>query len=238
MTLQPFPEQWERALCVAAHPDDLEYGTAVAVAHWMRHGKRVNYLMVTRGEAGMDSIRPEEAARIREHEERASAAAVGVGAVDFLSHTDGNVEYGLELRRDLARVIRMQKPEVVIGIYFGFRWPGGAYNQADHRHVGMALLDAVRDAGNRWVFPELNEFTEPWDGVELVAFQGSPEATHLQPVDGADLESGVASLEAQAAYLAELSAEFDARTFLTESVTAAGNQGGVPLGVAFEVFFP
>jgi LmbE family N-acetylglucosaminyl deacetylase len=238
VALEGFPQDWDSALCIAAHPDDLEYGAAVAVAHWVRQGKRISYLLATRGEAGIDAMRPEDASRVREQEERASAAAVGVGVVDFLNHPDGVVEYGMALRRDLARVIRQRQPDAVIGVHFGLRWPGGAYNQADHRHVGLAVLDAVRDAANRWIFPELNEFSEPWDGVRLVAFQGSPDATHLQPVDGEDLVAGVASLRAQVLYLSQFTEDFDPHQFLAGQVTAAGDLGGVPLAVAFEVFVP
>src|SRR6266545_505460 len=47
-------EDWQRVLCVAAHPDDLEYGAASAVARWTAQGKQVTYLIVTRGEAGLE----------------------------------------------------------------------------------------------------------------------------------------------------------------------------------------
>ena len=57
--LKPLDENWERALAVVAHPDDLEYGAASAVARWTSKGKQVNYLMVSRGEAGIDSMPPE-----------------------------------------------------------------------------------------------------------------------------------------------------------------------------------
>jgi len=237
--LEPFPTDWSRALCVVAHPDDLEYGAAVAVANWVRSGRSVSYLLVTRGEAGIDSLHPDDCGRVREAEERASAACVGVGAVDFLSeHHDGVVEYGLPLRRDLAAALRLGRPDIVVGIHFGLAWGGGAYNQADHRHVGLALLDAVRDAGNRWIFSELNEFSEPWSGTRLVAMAGSPSPTHAQPVTDADLTAGVDSLRCHELYLSALGGEFDPESFLTSNAVAAGDQAGVPLAVSFEVFRP
>jgi len=79
--LKPLDENWERALAVVAHPDDLEYGAASAVARWTSQGKQVNYLMVTRGEAGIDSMPPEETGPLREEEERISAGLVGVKTV-------------------------------------------------------------------------------------------------------------------------------------------------------------
>ena len=87
--LQPLDEDWESALAVVAHPDDLEYGAASAVARWTAQGKHVSYLMVTRGEAGIDSMPPEQTGLLREAEERTSAALVGVKTVEFLNHTDG-----------------------------------------------------------------------------------------------------------------------------------------------------
>src|SRR5215475_9133985 len=84
--LPALPEDWERCLAVAAHPDDIEYGTAGAVARWTAQGKQVTYLLATRGEAGIDGMRPERAAQIREAEERAGALEVGVDVVEFLDH--------------------------------------------------------------------------------------------------------------------------------------------------------
>ena len=71
--LGALPEDWERALAVVAHPDDLEYGAASAVARWTEQGKTIAYVLVTRGEAGIDTIEPAECARLREAEERARA---------------------------------------------------------------------------------------------------------------------------------------------------------------------
>jgi LmbE family N-acetylglucosaminyl deacetylase len=93
--LEPMPDDWTRALAIAAHPDDLEYGAAGAVAVWTDAGKDVRYLLVTRGEAGIDSMAPAECGPIREAEQRAGAAEVGVSTVEFLDHRDGTIEYGL-----------------------------------------------------------------------------------------------------------------------------------------------
>jgi hypothetical protein len=80
--LPELPESWDRCLCVVAHPDDIEYGTASAVARWTAQGKQVTYLLASRGEAGIDSVRPEDAAPLREREERAGASEVGVDVVE------------------------------------------------------------------------------------------------------------------------------------------------------------
>jgi LmbE family N-acetylglucosaminyl deacetylase len=152
--LNPLDENWERALAVVAHPDDLEYGAASAVARWTSQGKQINYLMVSRGEVGIDSMAPEETGPLREEEELVSARLVGVETVEFLDYQDGVIEYGLPLRRDIARAIRRHRPNVLITLNFQLTWGGPELNMADHRWVGLAVLDASRDAANRWIFPE------------------------------------------------------------------------------------
>lgn len=236
----PFPENWERALCVVAHPDDLEYGSASAIARWTSQGKTVSYLLATRGEAGIDGIRPEQAAPLREQEERNGAAEVGVETVEFLDYQDGVVEYGLPLRRDIARAIRRHRPEIIVSGALNIKMFGGMSNQADHRTVGLATLDAARDAGNRWIFPELlEEGLEPWGGARLVAMAGSSSPTHGVDVTGEPLRRGIKSLDAHDAYTAGLgdrAAGLVPSEFLSWVAQAAGPALGVEAAVLFEVY--
>src|SRR3954447_23141794 len=102
MPSAPMPDDWQRALVVAAHPDDIEYGIAAAVAVWTAAGKEVHYLLATRGEAGMAGVPPKESGPIREEEERRSAAVVGVTEVEFLDQRDGVLVAEPDLRRELA----------------------------------------------------------------------------------------------------------------------------------------
>jgi LmbE family N-acetylglucosaminyl deacetylase len=230
-------ESWDRALCVVAHPDDLEFGAAAAVARWTGQGKQVTYCMVTSGEAGIDGMEPDECRTVREAEQVASAEVVGVSEVDFLGLPDGVLEYGVALRRDIAAVVRRHRPEIVITGNFRDTWGGTNLNQADHIAVGKAVLDAVRDAGNRWIFPEqVADGLEPWGGVREVWAFGSPQATHA--VDTTDtFEAGVASLEAHHAYIDGLGWEhFDPREFLEGFARATGQRLGVAFGASFEVF--
>jgi LmbE family N-acetylglucosaminyl deacetylase len=203
MAAKPFPDDWQRALVVAAHPDDIEYGLAAAVSAWTTAGKDVHYLLATRGEAGMAGLSPEEAAPLREDEERRSAAVVGVTEVEFLDHRDGVLVAGPELRRDLAAAIRRHRPELVVTGYFGATWsPPGlspAYvNSADHRALGQSVLDAVADAGNEWIFPDLTE--EPWRGVTYIAVSEMLDPPHEVDVS-AEVEKAVASLCEHRRYL-------------------------------------
>src|SRR3954468_19689177 len=200
--LPPFPVgAFERVLCVVAHPDDVEYGTSSAVARWTSQGVDVAYLLLTRGEAGMDASPPERTADLRVAEQIAGSACVGVSQVDFLDYPDGTLVYSVELRRDVARVIRRQRPDVVLVGSWDVEFVAGL-NQADHRVAGLAALDAVRDAGNRWVFPELlEEGLEPW-ATRWLLVGGHSAPTHGVDVTGEPLERGIASLEAHREYLA------------------------------------
>jgi LmbE family N-acetylglucosaminyl deacetylase len=237
--LPELPENWDRAMCVVAHPDDIEYGAASAVARWTAQGKTVTYLLATRGEAGIDSVPPAQAAPLREQEERDGAARVGVDVVEFLDFTDGVVENTLALRRDIARAIRRHRPEIIITGGFQIRGPGGVFsNQADHRAVGLAALDAARDAGNRWIFPELlDDGLEPWGGVRFVGVVGGERPSHGVDVTGEPLARGIASLEAHAEYTAGLgNAGFDVAPFLTWFATQSGPAIGTEAAVLFDVY--
>ncbi|MFI0350463.1 PIG-L deacetylase family protein [Actinomadura sp. 9N407] len=230
--MEPVPEDWTRALAIVAHPDDLEYGGSTAVAKWTAQGKVVAELLATRGEAGIDGMDPDEAARVRSVEQVEAARAVGVETVEFLDLPDGMLEYGLPLRRALAEAIRRHRPEVVISVNFRDSFPGGAFNMADHRVLGLAVVDAIRDAANRWVFRDLE--AEPWQGVRFALFGGSPQSTHYVDVTG-HLDAGVASLQAHKVYFAGLGADFDPREFLTGMVEPAGKEVGVTHALPLEL---
>lgn len=231
------PEDWERALCVVAHPDDMEFGAAAAVARWTGQGKQVAYCMVTSGEAGIDGMHPDECRPVREAEQVESARLVGVDIVEFLGQPDGVLEYGVALRRLIAEAVRRHRPDVVVTLNFRDTFGGGNLNQADHIAVGRAVLDAVRDAGNRWVFPEqVDDGLEPWGGVTAVLAAGSPQSTHA--VDTTDtFDAGVASLAAHGAYIDGLGwDDFDPAEFLEGMARQAGQGLGVAMAAPFEVF--
>lgn len=236
--LAHLPEDWERALAVVAHPDDLEYGVAAAVARWTAAGKDVRYILVTSGEAGIATLPPTDTGPLREAEQRASAAVVGVSHVEFLGFADGYVLADLDLRRAVAACIRRNRPEVVLSINYRDSFGGGSWNHVDHRNVGRALIDAARDAANPWIFPELaTDGLEAWGGVRFIAFGGSPEPTHAVDVTG-HLAAGCASLAAHAAYLASLSGPMaDPEAFLRANAEADGERLGVRHAVSFEVVF-
>ncbi len=233
---EPLDEDWERALVVVAHPDDMEYGGAAAIAHFTDQGKHVVYTLITSGEAGIDGVAPEACAPLREAEQRAACLAVGVTTVEFLGFPDGTLEYGLPLRHAIAAAIRRHRPEIVITTNFRETYGGLMLNQADHIAGGRAALDAARDAGNRWVFRDLLEAgLEPWPGVRQVWAAGSPEGRHAVDVTNS-FEAGLASLREHRAYLDGLGPDApDPAEMLEGMARQAGTQLGVPMAVSMEV---
>jgi LmbE family N-acetylglucosaminyl deacetylase len=235
-TLEPVDENWQKALAVVAHPDDLEFGSAAAIARWTGQGKEVVYCLLTSGEAGIDGVDPAECRSVREAEQIESARIVGVSSVEFLGQPDGTIEYGVALRRVITAVIRRYQPEIVITNNFRDTWDGDVVlNQADHINTGRATLDAVRDAANRWIFPDAGD---QWTGVRQVWASGSPQSRHAADItDTYDL--GVQSLKAHKAYIDGLNnPDFDPAEFLEGAARATGTRLGTTYATGFEVFTP
>ena len=234
--VSPFTEDdFRRVLCVVAHPDDVEYGVSSAIAAWTARGIDVTYLILTRGEAGIDGSPPEQTAQLRTREQIASSHAVGVSQVYFLDYPDGALEYSVGLRREIARAIRRRRPDVLaVG-----SWDievSGRLNQADHRVAGLAALDALRDAGNRWLLPELlDEGLQPWS-VRWLLVWGHPRPTHGVDVTGEPLERGIASLEAHTEYLASIPGHPAPRPLITGTTASQGRAMGVPNAVLFRAW--
>jgi LmbE family N-acetylglucosaminyl deacetylase len=147
------------AMVVVAHPDDAEFMAAGTVAKWTRAGSAVTYVIVTKGDKGSDdaNITPSQLAQMRENEQRAAGKILGVANFVFMGYPDGYLEPTLGLRRDLARVIRTYRPEVVICFDPTNRFLSDNYvNHPDHRASGDATIDAVfPTARDRLTFPEL-----------------------------------------------------------------------------------
>jgi LmbE family N-acetylglucosaminyl deacetylase len=238
--LHPLPEDWTSALAVVAHPDDMEYGASCAVARWTAAGKKVTYLLVTRGEAGIDGIAPKEAKKLRTKEQIASCAAVGVKRLEFLDHPDGVIADVMRLRREIASVIRRHRPDIVLTLNHHETWGGRVLNLADHRIVGSAVLDAVRDAGNRWAFGDLRgtdrRSLPRWDEVQFTAVANSPAPTHAVDITES-IAAGVESLRCHAAYLAGLGAKApDPDKFLRDTAGRHAARFGGRLAATFEVY--
>ncbi|WP_233359162.1 MULTISPECIES: PIG-L deacetylase family protein [Thermomonospora] len=219
----------ERALVVMAHPDDVDFGAAGTIAGWTDRGIRVTYLMVTDGDAGGfdDGITRERMAELRREEQRAAAGAVGVTDVRFLGYPDGRVEATLELRRDIARVIRQVRPDRVLMPSPERNYERIHPSHPDHRAVGSAALDAVYpDARNPYAFPELREEgLDAWT-VREVWLTGGPANNHYVDVTEA-FPRKVAALRAHASQVAHMDdLEGMLRGWLVFNARAAGLSEG------------
>ncbi len=148
-----------RVLVIMAHPDDPEFSAGGSIARWTSEGHEVVYALVTDGSKGTDhrEMTPPDLVALRKDEQRAAAAVLGVQRIIFMSYPDGEVVPDLMLRRDLVRVIRQVRPEIIVApdpqtLFTVF----GTINHPDHRAVGLAAMDAIFPAArNHNYFPEL-----------------------------------------------------------------------------------
>jgi LmbE family N-acetylglucosaminyl deacetylase len=191
---QPFPTEWQRALLLVPHPDDIEWGCATAVAKWTSQGKHVHYALACRGEAGIQGMSPEEAGPLREREQRLSSAIVGVHDVEFWDFPDGEIFNTPELQAKIAETITKCAPDVVITLYSGPEWAPGAPNQRDHIEYSNAVAAAYESLPNppRWFF------------------EHGPGGTHGEVVDDF-IDVGVDSLAAHDVYLSVVDPETPVR---------------------------
>jgi len=148
-----------RVLVVMAHPDDPEFFCGGTIARWAATGREDIYCLLTRGDKGSDDDQtpPEEIAKLREAEQRAAAEVLGVKQVLFLDEEDGYVTPSIGLRREVVRVIRKVRPDIVVTSDPTNFFPSNRYiNHADHRAAGQVTLDAVYPAARSALyFPEL-----------------------------------------------------------------------------------
>ncbi len=159
----------KRALIIAAHPDDAEFGCGGTIAKLARQGVEFRMVLLTSGDKGSHDpgVRPGQLATIREVEQRAAAEVLGIREVCFLRYADGVVENSLALRAQLAHLIRQHKPHMVFAID-----PWKLYQlHPDHRAAGFAALDAIYAAREWNIFAEqlLGDET-PWRVSEVWLF--------------------------------------------------------------------
>lgn len=178
----------ERLLVVMAHPDDVDFGSAGTIATLTAQGVEVTYCLVTDGEAGGSdrTMSRAEMASLRRKEQTEAAHIVGVHDLVFLGHPDGAVEATLALRRDISRVIRVVRPQVVICQSREFNYDRIFASHPDHLAAGVAAMAAVYpDARNPFAHTELlEEGLEPWSVTE-VWLTGHPTFTDVVDVTDA-----------------------------------------------------
>jgi LmbE family N-acetylglucosaminyl deacetylase len=198
----------ERALVVAAHPDDVDFGAAGTVAVWTAAGVEVAYCICTSGDAGgFDDTPRHEMGPLREAEQRAAAAELGVTDVRFLGYPDGRLTPSIELRRDISREIRRFRPDRVLTQSPEIWWRRLGASHPDHRAAGEAAVAAVYpDARNPFAHPELlaEEGLEPWS-VREVWLMGAPDERvgHVVDTTGT-FDRKLAALRAHASQTAHM----------------------------------
>jgi len=158
---QKAPDSWDKSqkiLVILAHPDDPEFFCGATLARWSRSGHEIHYFLLTNGnKGGGPEMAPEQLCAIRQMEQQNAATVIGVQSVQFLNLEDGYLIPSLELRREIVRVLRREKPDILVTcdptlLYSWF----GRVNHPDHRAAGQVVLDAVFPAaGNGHFFPEL-----------------------------------------------------------------------------------
>ncbi len=200
--LAPDPEFVpRRALVVAAHPDDAEFGAGGTVARWTSRGAEVRYVVATDGSRGSKDrdVSPHRLADLREAEQRSAAATLGVAEVHFLRHGDGTLEPTLALRAECSLLIRTFRPDVILT-----HDPWKTYQiHPDHRAIGFATLDGLVAARDHLFQPEqLIAGHQPHE-TTLVYLWGTDNADQF--VDVAEtLERKIAALACHASQVARI----------------------------------
>ncbi|GIH10544.1 GlcNAc-PI de-N-acetylase [Rhizocola hellebori] len=224
-SVDPLPDV-QRVLCVFAHPDDVDFGSGGTVAAWVDAGIEVSYLLVTRGDSGgFDATPRDQMPLIRESEQRAAAAALGVKQVEFLEgYSDGSITPSLELRKDITAGIRRFRPDRILTSSPLRRWDRLAGpSHPDHLAVGEATTSAVYpDARNEFAHPDLLEAgLEPWV-VREMWFSGGPDPDHR--VDVTDVFDR--KLTALRAHVTQTSHMSNLEEMLRERLSALSEQPG------------
>ncbi|HEX4904502.1 MAG TPA: PIG-L deacetylase family protein [Acidimicrobiales bacterium] len=223
----------QRALCVMAHPDDVDFGSAGTVAAWVKQGIEVSYCLVTDGDAGGfdPSVPRADIAGIRRAEQTAAANEIGVTDLTFLGYPDGRLEPTLELRRDLSRVIRQKRPDRVICQSPERNYQRIFASHPDHLAAGEATLCAVYpDARNPFTFTELlDEGWEPWTVREVWMGAFTNPNRYVDITDTVELK--LAALRRHESQLPDADATMER---VRQWVTATAKAAGLPEGSCAE----
>lgn len=200
-------------LGVVAHPDDLEFGMSGTVATYVAQGAKAYYLILTNGNKGSDdkSITPDQLRDMRRDEQRAAAKILGVTDVFFCDYEDGLLEANADVKRDIVRIIRRVKPDVVLTfdptMVYTTSW--GGINHSDHRAAGLAALDAVYPlARDHLSFPELytDEKLEPHKVKTVLMVNFEKQNFYVDITD--QMDTKLAAVAAHTSQVADASLEW------------------------------
>lgn len=231
------PKAPPRVMSIHAHPDDQEFTVAGTLAKWARAGSEIVSVCITSGDAGSNDQTPphmtkQELSRLREEEQRNACRVLGVKEVVFLNYSDGILQPTIDLRRDLTRLIRKHKPDVVVCGDPTVRFYGDSYmNHPDHRVAADVTLDAVfPSAGTRFIFPELlTEGYEPHE-VKQVFVHGSEKPTVFIDI-ASSLDAKIAALKEHKSQIGD----WDPAEMMKEWAKDEGKEKGLEAAEAFRV---
>lgn len=220
-------------LGIVAHPDDLDVGAGGAIAEFVRQGAQVHYLILTDGSKGSDdpAMTSAQLVTIRKQEQQRALEIVGGKTVTFLDHSDGELQITLDLKKEIVKVIRMIKPDVVItmdpSVLYSTR--AGIINHPDHRAAGQAVLDAVFPlARDRLSFPDLHEAGyEPHKTATILLINFDTSNFSVDITDTYELK--IASIKAHPSQFGE----FEDQTWLRDMALQQGQRAGYTLAESF-----
>jgi len=228
-TKPPVPK---RALVIYAHPDDPDFSVGGTAAAWSQAGAEVIYVLITSGNSGshVEGMTKARLAALREDEQRAAARECGVNEVVFLGYDDGTLQPTLDLRKDLVRVMRQYRPDVVVcGDPAAFFYGNFYINHPDHRAAAVATVEAVFPTVSMpLAFPDLLAAGYEPHRVREVWVTDSSKSDTLVDIS-ATLMSKVAALRQHKSQMED----WDPTEMVTAWAKEAGEKGGLPLAEAF-----
>jgi LmbE family N-acetylglucosaminyl deacetylase len=225
----------ERAMVIYAHPDDAEFGCSASMAKWARGGVEVTYVMITNGGSGSSDpeMTREKLVEIRRTEQLAAAELLGVARVEFLGYEDGYLEPTIDVRRDVARVVRKYRPDVIVSQDPTFRYRDGYINHPDHIATAEVVFRTINpDASTRLMFPELwtDERLEPHKPKALFLMRFGIEADYYEDVTDF-IELKVKALEAHASQISD----WPVADFVRERAKETGKTAGFEFAEGYRV---
>jgi LmbE family N-acetylglucosaminyl deacetylase len=223
--LPPTPH---RVLAVMAHPDDIEFMAGGTMARWARAGAELHYCLLTDGNSGSrdPSLTPAALAEIRRAEQQAAGAQFGVAGYTFLGHPDGRLVASVDLRLEIARVIRQVRPDTVLTCDPRFFYSAGYINHPDHRAAAEATLAAIMPIANTRLaaLELLEEGLEPHD-VGAVYLAIPDHATLWMPLEQADMDGKIAAMRAHNSQIGDWDASKMIHDFARQAAQQARDNG-------------
>jgi LmbE family N-acetylglucosaminyl deacetylase len=227
----------KRAMSIHAHPDDQEFTVAGTLAKWSGAGCEVISVVITSGDAGSndpthDAVYKPALARLREGEQNAANKILGIRQTIYMHYPDGELEPTLALRKELTKLIRTHKPDVVVtgdpqAVFYG----NGYINHPDHRAAAQAATYAVfPSAGSRLLFAELlKEGFEPHNVKRL--YLHGPEKPDTWVDISETIDAKLAALKKHASQLGD----WDPEKMIREWAAEEGKEKGMAYAEAYKV---